>query len=73
MRFQVKTKLRRGRQPDRNLRRAGRVYLRHYDARNRISMGDGRGNTAGYVYDARKRLLETDYPDVGTFVGTLAK
>ena len=44
-----------------------------YDARNRISMRDGRGNTTGYVYDACKRLLETDYPDVGTFVGTLAK
>jgi RHS repeat-associated protein len=35
-----------------------------YDnARNRTSMTDGNNHTTGYVYDARKRLIETDYPD----------
>ena len=35
-----------------------------YDnARNRVSMTDGNGNATQYKYDARKRLIETDYPD----------
>jgi len=35
-----------------------------YDlARNRTSMTDGNGKTTSYIYDARKRLIETNYPD----------
>jgi RHS repeat-associated protein len=38
-----------------------------YDnARNRISMTDGKGNTTRYQYDARKRLVQTTYPDSTT-------
>jgi len=40
------------------------TFTYEYDlARNRTSMTDGNGHKTGYVYDARKRLVETDYPD----------
>ncbi len=43
---------------------AGGSFTYGYDnARNRISMTDGKNNKTVYQYDARKRLVETDYPD----------
>jgi YD repeat-containing protein len=41
----------------------GNFAYTYDNARNRVSMTDGNHNTTGYQYDARKRLIETDYPD----------
>ncbi|MGA9129688.1 MAG: chitobiase/beta-hexosaminidase C-terminal domain-containing protein, partial [Terracidiphilus sp.] len=45
---------------------AGNFQYGYDDPGNRTSSTDGNGHKTVYQYDARKRLIETDYPDISS-------